>query len=381
MTTNTKELFFELLKVSVGVQDQLTRTPSTNEWEEIMVEAEQQSIVGVMLDGLERLPEGQRPQQLLLLQWIGEAQMDEQNTLQLVKAGEQVVAFFRQNSFACTLLKGAAVGRYYPKPERRTSGDIDVWVDGGREKIYEFARKFDKDGKLYGVNYHHIHFRLIDDVHIEVHIWPSFLSSPLRNNRLHKFCNLYRPTYETDKPSLGFDRVFIMLHCYRHICGHGLGLRQIMDYYYVLKASFKESHEDNEGSHRSKSFKNLNQNYSKEDAVYWIKKLGMERFARGLMWVLKEYFGLEEKFLLMEPDEKEGQFIIQEVMLTGNMGHSDTRNWGSKRTPLSRFFLNLKRDIYMVRHCPHEALWQPFFSIWLYAWRWSKGLFGSEDND
>lgn len=115
--------------------------------------------------------------------------------------------------------------------------------------------------------------------------------------------------------------------------------------------------------------------------MYWIRQLGMERFARGLMWVLKVYFGLEEQYLLLEPDEKEGRFIMQEVMLTGNMGHSDTRNWGSMKSPLSRFFYNLKRDLYLVRHCPYEALWQPFFSIWLYSWRLSKGLLKDRDKD
>lgn len=159
---------------------------------------------------------------------------------------------------------------------------------------------------------------------------------------------------ETSMPSLAFDRVFILLHCYRHMCGDGVGLRQIMDYFYVLRQGFNDE--------------------EKADAVYWIKQLGMERFARGLMWVLKEYFGLEEKYLLLDPDEKEGRFIMQEVLLTGNMGHYDTRDWGSKQTPLSRFFFNLKRDIYLASHYPHEAIWQPLFSIWLYLWRLSKGL-------
>lgn len=154
---------------------------------------------------------------------------------------------------------------------------------------------------------------------------------------------------ESDKPSLAFDRVFVLLHCYNHFCGHGVGLRQIMDYYYVLKQGFTED--------------------ERKDAVYWIKELGMSRFARGMMWVLREYFGLEEQYLLIRHDEKEGRFIIREVLQTGNMGHGDTRNWGSMRSPFSRFLLNLRRDFYLVGHYPQEALWQPLFSIWLYFWR------------
>lgn len=352
--SESNELFYELLSVCTGAKETLSCQYNEEQWSYALVMAREQAIEGVLLSAIELLTEKQRPPKRVLLQWIGSVQILEANSVKIANAGDNIVKYFRKNGFACNILKGSAVSRYYPHPEKRTSGDVDIWLDGGREKIYSFARAFDNKGKLYGVNYHHIHFHLIENVHIEVHIWPSFLSSPLRNWRLHKFSDLHRPTMETDKPSLAFDRVFILLHCYRHMCGHGLGLRQIMDYFYVLKQGFSED--------------------EKVDAVCWIKKLGMQRFARGLMWVLNQYFGLEEHYLLMNPDGNEGLFIIQEVMQTGNMGHSDTRNWGSMKSPLSRFFLNLRRDAYLVKHYPHESLWQPFFSIWLYFWRWTKGL-------
>lgn len=229
----SNELFFELLLVCLWAKKALSRTYSEAEWNEALEKAQKQSIEGVLLSAIERLPDDQRPPKLELLQWIGSVQMLEANSKKIAEGSEKVVKYFHKNGFACQILKGCSVGRYYPNPLRRSSGDIDVWLDGSRKKIYDFARAFDKDGKLYGVNYHHIHFHLIDGVHIEAHIWPSYLSSPLRSWRLHRFCNLHRPTMEEPMSSLAFDRVFILLHCYRHICGHGVGLRQIMDYYYV----------------------------------------------------------------------------------------------------------------------------------------------------
>lgn len=349
MTQSDKpqDLIFELLLVSTGARKGLRQTCTDEDWNGALAIAISQAIVSVLFSAIEILET--QPPKMLLLQWIGLSQMVEQESVRMAEAGAAVVKYFHDNGFACQILKGSAVGRYYPHPNRRTSGDIDIWLDGGRKQIYDFARAFDKDGKLYGVNYHHIHFHLIEDVHMEVHIWPSYLSSPLRNWRLHRFCRLHKPTMESDKPSLAFDRVFILLHCYNHFCGHGVGLRQIMDYYYVLKQGFSED--------------------ERKDAVYWIKKLGMSRFAQGMMWVLREYFGLEEQYLMIRPDEKEGRFIISEVLQTGNMGHGDTRNWGSMRSPFSRFLLNLRRDFYLVGHYPQEALWQPLFSIWLYFWR------------
>lgn len=352
----SKELFFELLLIEFGARNLLSRVYSGSDWQGALSIAVDQSIAGVMIGALERLQQNQGalPPKDLILQWIGITQMTEQNTKRIEEASKETVDYFHKNGFPCCVLKGVSVGRYYPCPLRRSSGDVDVWLAGGHKKVYNFARKHDAEGKLHGVTYHHIHYHLFDDVEVEVHIWPSFLSSPLRNHRLHVFCKLYEPTLEAVLPSIAFNRVYILLHAYQHICGYGVGLRQIMDYYYVLKQGFTEEERD--------------------ESVKWIKKLGMGKFCSGIMWVLQSCLGLEKKFLLMKPNLKEGEFILNEIMLSGNMGHSDTRKWGSTKTPLSRFLFNLRRDVYLAKHYPHEALWQPFFSIWFYIWRLAKGL-------
>ena len=357
----SQELLFELLLVCTGAKNSLRQSYTEKEWSDALEIAINQVISGVLVTVFDVLKEhdaGSLPSRHLMLEWMGLSQLQELDTAKLTKAGETAIKYFRENGFACQILKGSSVGRYYPHPLKRASGDVDVWLDGSRKKIYDFARNFDKDGKLYGVNYQHIHFHLIEGVHIEVHIWPSYLSNPLHNHRLHKFCNMYRPTMESDKTSPAFDRVLILLHCYQHFCGHGVGLRQIMDYFYVLKQGFTEE--------------------ERRDSAKWIKKLGMKRFAEGLMWVLQQYFGLEKQYMLFEPNEKEGRFIIQEVLQTGNMGHCETRNWGSLETPVSRFFYNLRRDMYFATHYPHEALWKPFFSLCVYAWRLSLGRMKDE---
>ena len=65
---------------------------------------------------------------------------------------------------------------------------------------------------------------------------------------------------------------------------------------------------------------------------------------------------------------------MNEILLTGNMGHSDKRLWGSKETALLRFFHNLNRDFYMVGHYPHEAIWQPFFFYLVVFGEIGKGI-------
>ena len=130
-SSKQQELFLELLQVTVGVRQELSRVPTVDDWLQLLEEAQKQSIEGVLLGGVEKLSEGQKPTKVVLLQWIGCAQLVEQKTKTLTKASADAIRFFQEHGFACTLLKGAAVGRYYPKPELRTSGDVDVWLDGG----------------------------------------------------------------------------------------------------------------------------------------------------------------------------------------------------------------------------------------------------------
>lgn len=153
MINNSQGLFFELLKVFLGVQKTLSKRYQDKEWIEAFNIANEHAILGVLLTAIERIEEKSfLPSKLILLQWIGNVQIIEQTALEMEESANYVVNYFRKAGFACHILKGCAVARYYPQPLRRSSGDLDVWLDGRRKRIYDFARAFDKDGKLYGVN-------------------------------------------------------------------------------------------------------------------------------------------------------------------------------------------------------------------------------------
>lgn len=343
MTSSYK--FYELIRVALGNAEKLSVSPTASQWQDIKRMAEAQSIDSILLDGFERLPKSQFPGFSLpcIAQWIGKAILvEKRNKLLNIRTGE-TLKYFRNNNFNCCILKGQGIAKAYPNPLRRIGGDIDIWLAASRRDIYTFSKN--TLGKITGVNYHHIHFDLFDDVEVEVHIWPSFLSSPYRNYRLHQFARLYLPNNKVDEPSLAFNRVFILLHCYRHFCGHGVGMRQIMDYYWVLKQGFTED--------------------ERKESIKWIKRFGMMRFAKGVMWFLSEILGLDDEYLLCIPNERAGRFLLHEIMETGNMGHYDNRvNRKAYSTSARRFIQNLKRDVNIFCLCPHEAFWDPFFSIW-----------------
>ena len=159
---------------------------------------------------------------------------------------------------------------------------------------------------------------------------------------------------EIPVPTAEFNLVFLLSHIYRHLFSEGIGLRQVIDYYYLLKSDV--------GS-------------KMEDVTSILKHLGLWKFAGALMWVLHEQLGLEGKYLIAEQNEREGRFLWREIMIGGNFGLYDRRLGNKENEGKLRTFVRMTiRNMRYVRHYPSEALSEPLFRAWHYLWRKSHGL-------
>lgn len=99
----------------------------------------------------------------------------------------------------------------------------------------------------------------------------------------------------------------------------------------------------------------------------------MLRFARATMYVMREEFRLDEALLLVDPDEKAGRFLLDEIMQAGNFGKYDARLKRKRNeTAWFRLVRSLKRNIRFLRYYPNEVLWNPIFRTWQYVWRIGK---------
>lgn len=354
--TEIESLFFELIRVAIGTQEALGRLPSQKEWKALYDMAEKQSLIGVCFAALQKLgadaDEGFARigmSEMLYLTWMGMAVKIQQRNEIMNGYTNEALAFIRNKNVACQILKGQGVATLYGDLQYlRQPGDIDIWINGGKDKA--FALSLTTLDKLEGLTNYHIHFPIFKDAEIELHFKPSFLSSPIRNKRFMKFCKLHEPKAGCcDIPSLAFNRIYILLHCYRHLCGHGVGMRQLLDYFFVLSEGTTDA--------------------EKVDSMKWIVALGIERFAMATMWLMKHVFGLEDKYLLCSTDETAGRFLLNEVMHSGNMGHGEDRfNGKISKSAITRYGYNLKRDIRLIPICPHEALWDPIYNMYQYVW-------------
>ena len=204
--------------------------------------------MGILFDGIKKLPaEHVEMEKELLLQWMAESQMLEKANVRLNDAAIQVSEWFRKKGFRTCILKGQGNALMYPNPYSRTPGDIDIWVEGEDKRVISFVRSISPHEKAC---YHHIEFPSYKGVEVEVHYRPSFLQCFWHNRKLQKYYERVKEEQFSHRVMLGeqgeiaiptveFNLIYQLTHIFSHLMNEGIGLRQLVDYYYVLCDFFK----------------------------------------------------------------------------------------------------------------------------------------------
>ena len=163
---------------------------------------------------------------------------------------------------------------------------------------------------------------------------------------------------------MSFNAVYQLVHIYRHLFNEGIGLRQLLDYYFVLRTLHIEQME-----HRG----NANV-LSKEAIMSQMKYLGIDKFASAVMYVLQTVFAMPETYLLCPSDNKRGRFLLNEIMQAGNFGFFDERNViDANEGYLKRFIRRQKRFVRFLGQYPSEVIWGPYFTVMQRSWRMIHG--------
>lgn len=367
---NNQQAFFELLQLSLGTCNSLSRVPSALEWESILDEAQRQAVDGILMTGLERLSDNQRPPQMILLQWIGTCQQIEVQNSITTKTCIKVCQTLDNDGFNACVLKGQSNYRYYPEEmnNRRCCGDVDVWVapkERCKHSVKEVLKYVDANYNMDVLCWLHNGFSDESGVPVEVHFRPSFMSEPFKNRRFQRHfdeilsCRTFTDLDGAKIPCMKVDEdvIYQMNHIYRHLIDEGVGLRQVVDYYFLLKV-WKEQH-----------------TRTKEETMMIISWLGMKRFAGALMYVLREVCGMSEDLLLCPVSKKEGQFLTNEILLSGNFGHDDIRmgalasKGGYLHRRTSQAFRRFKRNMRFITSYPGEVIWEPIVRVEHLVWK------------
>ena len=352
-------LFFELLQVALGRKIEFSQTPSEDEWQGLYVLSKKQALLGISYTAIEKLPSHQRPPRRILLQWYLNAEQIVSLNEKLNHKAISISKKFYKDGFRNIILKGQGIAKYYSVDnldKYRMPGDVDIWLDSPRKTIISYVRRYDA---YCNIVYHHIDFPKVEGIEVEVHFTPSWMNSYFTNKTLQHYFEGVKGKLFTQcdidsniipSPSLDFNRVYILVHIYRHLFHEGIGLRQLMDYYYVLRQGFSED--------------------ERNETIRILSSLKMIHFTSAVMWVLREVFGIEDEYLLLPTNEVEGRFLLNEIIRSGNFGQYDKQLMRNRdESDLSYALRKLRRNLRFISSYPSEVLWSPLFKIWHYFWR------------
>ena len=100
------------------------------QWREIYDLSSVQGVLAQAWDGMQLLPEAMRPPRALRLQWAVNVERIEKVYRRQERAIARLAAFYREHAIPMMLLKGYGLSLFYPVPEHRPCGDIDIWLFG-----------------------------------------------------------------------------------------------------------------------------------------------------------------------------------------------------------------------------------------------------------
>lgn len=413
-----EDLFFELLQVSVGTRDNLSCVPTAEEWRQLFELSKKQALTAIAFHGLCRLKESDENScdfgggigidEVTYLKWLGLTAKVAQKNKRLSEVCASLCKKLAHDGLYSCILKGQSNLVNYPESLRecRTPGDIDVWcglmdpegidialadADGhgahfekyqGERGVIEWVLVDYriKDKNMPEVNYHHVDWEY-NGIECEVHFKPSWMNCPWHNARLQKWSKENQQWNICEyngfnTPSVSFNAVYQIVHIYRHLFNEGIGLRQLLDYYFVLRALHIEQGEFSDRTGKMQQWANVMSKGvpSNEEVIRTLKHIGVDKFAGAVMYVLQKVFEMPSEYLLCTPDAKRGEFLLNEIMLAGNFGKYDDRNIiDANEGYLYRFIRRQKRFLRFLSQYPSEVIWGPYFTVKQRAWRMWHG--------
>ena len=327
--------FFELIQVAMGQRECLEQGPSDEEWQQIHLMALRQGLQGICYRGIERLFDfGLRIPQDLSIDWMAAAESISEENQRLQQRCARLQRDMAAAKVRLSFLNEVGSLCFYPEELQPLCEPtvIDVFVDGSMNKVIGYAKKKSRKAVVY--DYKFLTLKLGGGVKMRARGRAEMCANILRNRRLqkwlrrnHNYCFL--TTDGLTRPTATMMAFLMMLHLQQCFLYDGITMRQLLDYYYVLRRL--------EG--RFRPFRDgvtINQLF---------KTFGLTKFAQGMMWVMQEAFGLSKDYMPCEMSRSDGEYIIDVVM-------------AGKRNYLS-----------LLLKYPGDILWYPVWLTWHAIWR------------
>ena len=320
MKNNIVEAFLSLVRNGLWTDIESTdfsiqEFTESVDWEKVYQLAEEQSVIGVVLAGIEH--SNVKPPQELLLQWIGEVQIIEQQNKAMNAFIADLIAKLRSADIYTLLVKGQGIAECYERPLWRTPGDVDLFLsDSNYNRAKEYLSPLASSTEPEAESMKHFGMS-IDSWVVELH--GTMRSCVLARmdkvaDEVHRdvFYSGNVRSWQNGKtqiflPSVDNDVIFVFTHILKHFFRGGIGLRQICDWSRLLW-TYRESL--NHGLLESRILKAGMMSEWKAFAALAVKDLGMPVEAMP-------FYDFNPKW------EKKANKILAILLITGNLGHKE----------------------------------------------------------
>lgn len=317
-TDKNTQAFFALLKAGLWIDVEsmdlgIQGFTESLDWEKVYQLAEEQSVVGLVLAGIEH--SYVKPSRDLLLQWIGEVQILEQQNKAKNDFVARLIENLRKADVYSVLVKGQGVAQCYEKPLWRASGDVDLLLsDSNYEKAKRVLQPLAVEVDTEYKSLKHLGLTMKEGFVVELH---GMLHSRL-SNRIDRgvdeaqndvfFGGNVRSWMNGSTsvflPAPDIDVMFIFTHILKHFYIEGIGLRQICDWCRLL------------WTYRSKLDLRLLESR--------IRKMGLMSEWKAFATLAVDYLGMPKEAMPFYDSrfKFKGERILEFVLETGNFGYN-----------------------------------------------------------
>ena len=242
-TNNSQIAFFELLRAGLWKQNVDLNKYGATDLAEIMQLAEEQSVVGLVTAGLEKVEDVKVPQDVIL-QFVGCTLQIEQRNKDMNLFVANLIERLRKEGVYALLIKGQGIAQCYERPLWRSSGDVDLLLSSDNyEKaasilptIASHVEENRKDIKHFEMNIGSFCVELHGTLHGE---WSRRVDNSIDEVQRDVFYggsvrSWMNGNTQIFMPGADEDVFFVFTHILQHFFKGGIGLRQICDWCRLL---------------------------------------------------------------------------------------------------------------------------------------------------
>lgn len=322
---SSSQIFFDLLRAGLWEKEVRLSAYRNVSFEGVFTIAREQSVIGLITAGLERVVGVKVPQEAVLT-IAGEVLQLEQRNVAMNQFIGKLIEKLRKADVYALLVKGQGIGQYYERPLWRASGDVDLLLSKDnlvKAKSYlaslTTAIEEDKQG--------------LDHFSMQIGHWEVELHGSLRGGLWkHLDSTIDRAQDEVFYggnvrswmvghtqvflPAVDEDVIFVFTHILQHFFKEGIGLRQLCDWCRLL------------WTYRDKLDVRLLESRIKQAGIMseWRAFAALAVDWLGMPVASMPFYDSSKKW------ERKAELILQRIMKTGNFGHNRDMGYYQRRS-------------------------------------------------